>query len=355
MSARALEFIVPGDLAAATGGYGYDRRIIAGLEALGWQVAVHQLEASFPDPTAAALAHAAAVLAQLPDQALALIDGLALGAMPQVVQPHADRLQLLGLIHHPLALESGLTPQRALELTASERAALQSVRHVVVTSQRTQRALHSYGVLPPRVSVVEPGTDAAPLARPARTDTLQMLCMATLIPRKGHDVLFDALARLPPHWHLTCVGSLTLSPKTVEQLRAQRQRLGLEKQITFTGEVPPDGVGRYYEAADLFVLPTRYEGYGMAVAEALAHGIPVISTRVGAIADLVGREAGLLVAPDDVDALAHALQRVLTDSALLDYLARGAALIRGSLPTWQDSCARMSDVLEQDYSTRRTP
>jgi glycosyltransferase involved in cell wall biosynthesis len=103
------------------------------------------------------------------------------------------------------------------------------------------------------------------------------------------------------------------------------------------------------------VLPTRYEGYGMAVAEALAHGIAVISTRVGAIAELVGSEAGLLVPPDDVDALADALDRVLTDSALLDSLARGAAAVRGSLPGWQDSCARMSRVLEQDYRIRRTP
>jgi glycosyltransferase involved in cell wall biosynthesis len=354
MSARSLEFIVPGDLQAATGGYGYDRRIIAGLIALGWKVAVHALDASFPDPTAAALEHAQAVLAHLPDQALVLADGLALGAMPQVIQPHAERLRLLALVHHPLAAESGLAPQRVVELARSERLALRAVRHVVVTSHGTMQALRYYGVEPARVSVVEPGTDGAPLARSPRRDLLRFLCVATLTPRKGHDVLFDALARLPPRWHLTCVGNLTRSPATVDRLLAQRRRLGLDRHVTLAGEVPGATLAQYYRRADLFVLPTRFEGYGMAVAEALAHGLPVISTQVGAIAELVGAKAGLLVAPDDVDGLAKALERVLIEPALLNSLARGAAVIRRSLPRWQDSCARMSRVLEQDYRTRCT-
>jgi glycosyltransferase involved in cell wall biosynthesis len=346
MSVGSLEFVIPGDLQAATGGYAYDRRMIAGLRKLGWQVTLHILDASFPHPSAAALDHAQEIFTHLPDQALVLVDGLALGAMPHLVHLHAKRLRLLALIHHPLAAESGLTANQALELARSEQLALQAMRHVLVTSHATQRALLPYGVEPGRVSVVAPGTDAAPLAPRRRGRILNMLCVATLTPRKGHDLLLEALAPLSRRWQLTCVGSLTRSPATVEALRHQLLRLGLDRRVVLAGEVDSAALAQCYAQADLFVLPTRFEGYGMAVAEALAHGLPVISTRVGAIPELVGSQAGLLVGADDVRMLRAALERVLSEPDLLDSLATGAEAVRGTLPGWQDSCALMSRVLQ---------
>jgi glycosyltransferase involved in cell wall biosynthesis len=350
MNTRALEFLVPGDIDAATGGYGYDRRIMAGLRALGWQVTLHALDGSFPQPTAAALDQASEVLTQLPDQALVLVDGLAGGAMPQLLRVHATRLRLVALVHHPLAAESGLPAHRALELRNSEQLALQAVRHVIVTSESTKLVLQSYGVAPDSVSVVEPGTDAAVLAHGEHGAILKMLCVASLIPRKGHDVLFEALALLPACWSLTCIGSLERSPATVRQLRSQLQRLGLEASVTLAGELDAPEVDRHYREADLFVLATRFEGYGMAVAEALAHGLPVIGTNVDAIAERVGSDAGLLVPPDDVEALSAALGRVLNDGALLNALAAGAARVRNILPTWSESCSVMSRVLALQHA-----
>jgi glycosyltransferase involved in cell wall biosynthesis len=352
MSVRFLEFVIPGDLQAATGGYVYDRRMIVGLRNLGWQVTVHHLEASFPHPTAGALDHAQGIFARLPDQALVLVDGLALGAMPRVVQAHAKRLRLLALIHHPLAAESGLAPNQALDLAHSERLALQAMRRVLVTSHATQQALLAYGVDPARVSVVEPGTDAAPLAPRHRGAIVNMLCVATLTPRKGHDLLFEALMPLSANWHLTCAGSLTRSPATAAALRNQLRRLGMERRVVLAGEVDSAALAQLYARADLFILPTRFEGYGMAVAEALAHGLPVISTRVGAIPQLVGSQAGLLVAAEDVGLLRAALDRVLSEPDLLDALALGAQAVRATLPRWSHSCALMSRVL-QDASDQR--
>ena len=353
MNARSLEFIIPGDLDAPTGGYGYDRRMITGLRALGWRVTLHSLDASFPDPTAAALEQSQTVFAQMADDALVLVDGLALGAMPRVVQSHAARLRLLALVHHPLAAETGLSAPRAQALLNSERRALREVRHVIVTSAATRGALSAYGVDQNRVSVVTPGTDPAPLTHSPRGPTLKMLCVGAVTHRKGHDVLCDALAQLPPRWQLTCVGSLARSPHTVERLQAQQRRLGLDRQITMLGEVPDSTLAQCYRDADLFILASRFEGYGMAVAEALAHGLPVISTRVGAIAELVGAAAGIVVAPDDAQMLAAALERVLTHPELLRNLARGAASVRDSLPRWPESCARLSAILEKDYRMRR--
>ena len=345
---RSLEFVIPGDLETPTGGYGYDRRIIAGLRAQGWSVTVRTLDASFPLPSRAALDDAQRQFAHLPEQALVLIDGLALGAMPQIAQAHAPRLRLVALVHHRLAAERGLAPELTLDLARSERLALEAVRHVIVTSTATKHALRELGVEPPRVSVVEPGTDAAPLARRVRGATLRLLCVATLIPRKGHDLLFKALAALQPlRWHLTCIGRLTRDPETVALLRAQLRQLGLAERVTFAGEMHAAELSQVYGDTDLFVLPTHFEGYGMVVAEALAHGLPVISTRVGAIAELVGTQAGLLVAPADAGLLREALTRVMLEPGLLDSLAAGAAAVRSSLPDWQHACARMAQVLER--------
>ncbi len=194
--------------------------------------------------------------------------------------------------------------------------------------------------------MVEPGTDATSRARHRRGEQLQMLCVATLIARKGHELLFEALAPLASSpWHLTCVGGLTRSPATVERLRAQLQRLDMQERVTLAGEVDAARLLRLYGAADIFVLPTLFEGYGMAVAEALAHGLPVISTPVGAIAELVGSHAGLLVPPGNVDLLRAALARVLNEPAVLESLAAGAAAVAGSLPNWQEAYGRMSQVL----------
>jgi len=352
---RQLIFLIPGDLQTPTGGYVYDRRIVEGLRDLGWHVDVRLLDGSFPDPTAEALHHARHVLANIAHGALVLIDGLAFGAMPQVVEPHAERLRLMALVHHPLALETGLAPAVASALRFSETRALRTTRQVIVTSHATRRELDSYGVRAEHIAVVEPGTDPAPLAAADRPDgVLRMVCVATITPRKGHALLIEALARLEKYpWHLTCVGSLERSVATAEQLRAQITSKGLTDRVTLTGEVGQDEVGAFLAAADLFVFPTLFEGYGMAVTEALARGLPVVSTRTGAIAEVVPPDAGILVSPDNASELHDALQRVLSEAALFSSMVQGARRARGALPGWSDSCEKMADVFQQVMTVDR--
>src|SRR5262249_9427317 len=151
-----------------------------------------------------------------------------------------------------------------------------------------------------RISVVVPGTNEARLASGSGSDTRHLLCVATVTPRKGYDLLVDSLAALASlPWKLTCVGSLTRSPDTVADLRQQLRRTGLEERVELIGELTGDALEAAFHAADLFVLATRHEGYGMVVAEAIARGIPVISTTTGAIPELVGESAGLFVSPND--------------------------------------------------------
>jgi len=338
-----LEFVLPGDPETLTGGYEYDRRIVAGLRELGWEVNVHALDASFPAATTSALENARRALARIPAGRIVLIDGLALGAMPEIAEAEAKRLVLHGLVHHPLAEETGLTPSQARALRQSETRALAAVRGVVVTSNATARALARYGVAAARILVVEPGTDPAPLARGSRDATVELLCVASVVPRKGHLLLVQALAALADRdWHLTCIGSLERSPETTTSLARAIAALGLGNRVALAGELRRAQLDPFYDRADVFVLSTLHEGYGMALAEALARGLPVVSTCAGAVPDTVPGDAGLLVPAGDVDALRAALARVLDDPALRARLAAGARRARERLPTWTQSCAKLA-------------
>jgi glycosyltransferase involved in cell wall biosynthesis len=394
-----LFFVIPGDLETRTGGYGYDRRIIAGLRARGWRVNVFELDASFPTPTPAAHEHAAGVLAAIPDGSLVLVDGLALGALPGEIEREAGRLRIVALIHHPLAAETGIDPALASRHESSERRALAASRSVVVTGRATAAALAAYGVTADRLTVVAPGTDPAPLARgsagavveavrpavevtaalkgcatssgdmpapsldpPAPSPESQapsseppapspepaavsLLCVATLTPRKGYELLVRALAAVPHrNWRLTCAGSLDRDAATVARVRALIRDSGLEDRVSLVGDLDADALASEYDRADLFVLATFYEGYGMAVAEALARGLPVVSTATGAIEDLV-RDAGLVVAPGDLAAFTSALAEVIADARLRARLAEAARRVRERLPTWDTAAAAMAQAL----------
>jgi glycosyltransferase involved in cell wall biosynthesis len=343
-----LAVLIPGDLASRTGGYSYDRRVIAGLRALDWSVVVYSADGSFPFPTHAARQQVVRTLSELPDETLVLVDGLAFGTMADEAEQERVRLRFVALVHHPLAAETGLEPHVAGALERSERLALATARLVVVTSRRTAAALDRYNVPPSRIAVVEPGTDRRSLAHGSRSGCLHLLCVASVVPRKGYDTLIDALAALQSiDWRLTCVGSLARAPETAERLRARIDAAGLAARVTFEGELDEGGVHARYDAADLFVLPTFYEGYGMAVAEALAHGVPVVSTATGDIPDLVADAAGVLVPPGDPKALAHALFSVMTDRGLREELRAGALRARARLPTWDDAARKMADALDR--------
>jgi glycosyltransferase involved in cell wall biosynthesis len=342
-----LEFVLPGDPDIRTGGYEYGRRVVAGLRALGWDVRVHALDGAYPAPTAAERAEAARRFAALPDGTRVLVDGLAFGALPEVAVAAAARLRLVALVHHPLAEETGLADAEAGRLAAAERTALGAARRVIVTSAPTAAALAGYGVEPGRCVVVEPGTDVAPLARGSGGATPVLLSVATLTPRKGHALLFEALAGLTDRaWRHECVGSDRRDAATSSQLRVHVEALGLAGRISFRGEAGPEALAAAYDGADLFVAPSLYEGYGMALAEALARGLPAVATRTGAAEALVGQDAGLLVPPGDVAALRAALARLLDDPAARRRCAQGAARVRARLPRWDQACADLARVLE---------
>ena len=351
----------PGPLDARTGGYIYNRRMVEELRRLGWYGEVLALDPSFPHPTAAALDHADRALAAVDAGTVTLVDSLAFGAMPEIVVRAAGRLPIVALVHLPLAAAPGLGPIEAARFETGERRAFAAAARVIVTGKAALPLIARYGVRSDRVVVVEPGTDRKPLRNSSPRFTgrdvpdrpLRLLTVATVGPGKGHETLLHALADITdPPWTLTCVGSLERHPAVAARVRATTTRLGLDDRVGFGGDFNREMLDASYRAADIAVLATEQETYGMAVAEALAYGLPVVATRTGAIPDLVGDEAGVLVPVGDALALREALVRVLEDAPFRARLASGARKRRKLLPTWKQSALQMAEVLRPLWSVR---
>jgi glycosyltransferase involved in cell wall biosynthesis len=345
---RRFAFAVPGDLATPTGGYAYDRRMMAELIGLNWQIDLLDLGEGFPWPSDATRLAARTQLLAIPAGRTIVIDGLALGALPEVASELAGRNPLLALVHHPLALEQGLSADNARALRTSERSALAAVQGVVVTSRATACLVASdYAVPAERITVARPGSDPALPSEGSHDGIVRLLSVGAVVPRKGYDVLVAALATLGDlPWQLTIAGDRTRDRGVAAQLDADIARHALEHRIATPGAVSPQRLAALYAETDVFVLASHFEGYGMAYAEAIAHGLPVIGTMAGAIPDTVPAGTGMLVAAGDIPALAKALRRVIGEADLRQGLAGAARAAAPRLPTWPHSAQIFSHVLE---------
>lgn len=345
-----LWLLVPGDLDTPTGGYAYDRHMLAGLSGLGWGMEYRALDPGFPDTSPRAMEETAAIVSTIPDGSPVVVDGLAFAVLPELVRRESGRLDLIALIHHPLALEHGLSPLVAATLREQETRALAEARLVLVTSPATAHLLAGYRVPEARIRVVLPGTDPAPAALGSDGGPLRLICVASLTPRKGHDLLLHALAPLTHlDWRLDCVGSLDRDPDWAAEIHRLNHGLGLADRVHFTGVLDQPALDTLYHRSDLFVLPTRFEGYGMVFAEALARGLPIVTNRAGAVPQTVPEEAALMVEPGEVTGLTEALARVISDPELRTRLARASRECGLRLPTWSDSVGRFAAAIESRH------
>lgn len=359
-AARPCRLLVPGDWRTLTGGYRYDRRLVESLRARGASVEWLRLDGAWPWPDDPTLAEARRAIAALPDGECVVADGLAFGALGEVVAPHARRLRWLALVHHPLHLETGLDTAAAQVLRERESAALRHARWVVAVSGQTARDVAELGVPPDRITVVEPGNDAvaapgfaaagpgAPGRAGADGGGVQLLCVATLTPRKAHAVLLDALSGLLAHdWTLHCVGSAARDPALAAALQARTAGGPLAQRVRWHGELSGEALQARYASADLFVLASLHEGFGMVVNEALMHGLPIVASRAGALAHTVPAGAGLLVPPGDAGAWRAALATAIADRTLRERWADAARQAARALPSWDQQAARFEAVLER--------
>ncbi|MGC5036035.1 MULTISPECIES: glycosyltransferase family 4 protein [unclassified Streptomyces] len=356
MSLRTVHFVLPGgvdDLATPSGGNAYDRRVCLDLPGFGWQVSKHTVAGEWPRPGAAARTELARALAALPDGAVVLLDGLVACGVPEIVVPEAERLRMAVLVHLPLGDETGLDATVAAELDARERAVLRAVPAVIATSDWAVRRLVAHHGLPPeRVHVAAPGADIAPLA-PGTDGVSRLLCVAAVTPRKGQHRLVEALAAVTDlPWSCVCVGALTQDPEYVAHLRSLIARHGLQDRLELAGPQSGAALDASYATADLMVLTSYAETYGMAVTEALARGIPVLATDVGGLPEAVGRAPdggvpGILVPPENPAAIAAELRGWFGEADVRRRLKAAARGRRAALDGWATTAQSLAAVLRR--------
>ncbi len=347
---KRFAFAIPGDLALPTGGYGYDRRVIAGCRADGWQVDHLQLAGDFPGPREESLQAAEAAFAKLPAEFPILVDGLAFGALPVDLLRRAGR-RFVALVHHPLAMETGLPIREHERLQLSEREALAEARAIITSSPATARNLVAdYGVAAERITVALPGIEPASRALGGNSPPL-ILSVGSLVPRKGYPVLVEALSRLTAlDWRCRIIGAKDRDPQETGRIAEAIERHSLSARILLAGEASEQAIGDAYAASDIFVLPSFHEGYGIVLAEAQARGLPIVATTAGAIPETVPPSAGLLVPPGDTTALAEAIALLLQEPERRRAIAEGSWQAGMTLPRWSETAATIAKVMSNVVS-----
>jgi glycosyltransferase involved in cell wall biosynthesis len=376
-----------------------------------FEVREHLIGGNWPRPAEPDRRALAALLSGVPGGALVLIDGLLACGVPDLLEPHATRLRLAVLVHLPLSDETGLTAEDAAELRALESRALRLAAAVIATSEPAARRVEELHGLT-GVHAVAPGVDPAPLAEPSPTGH-RLLNVASLTPRKGQDLLLTALQQLPDvPWTCTVAGAgrvpalavpppvtlaLAVPPPVTPALTGPppatlalattgpsaptwetRPPPGADQHtapfaapldgqepdensvplteapdqhtVRFVGALGGRALDEAYANADLFVLPSRAETYGMVVTEALARGLPVVAADVGGVPEALGAAPGggipgRLIPPDDRDALAAALRDWLTDGELRERWRAHARARRETLTGWDETARRVARVL----------
>jgi glycosyltransferase involved in cell wall biosynthesis len=344
---REVIFAIPGDLDTPTGGYRYDKRMIEELPALGWRVRHLPLSGEFPSPSEQALSETAKIFSTISSDAIVMVDGLALGAIPLSTLASL-KARMVALCHHPLAFETGLDTDRIDYLHRTEREALSRAVATIATSRSTAALLaREFNVAPEELTVAEPGTEPAPRAKGDAAPP-RLLSVGAITRRKGHDTLAIALSKIRDlDWEWRIAGSTDRDRIALDTLQKNIVDGKIQERSKLLGPLDDAGLEKEYSSASLFVLPSHFEGYGMAFTEALARGLPVVAGSGGALVETVPKDAGVFVTPGNAGELALTLRRLLTSPAEIAKRANAAWDYAKKLPRWSDTARLIADTLER--------
>jgi glycosyltransferase involved in cell wall biosynthesis len=339
--------VTVGDTGRKTGGYLYNRRVISGLRTRGFEIEEVVTGGASPDEQRTTAPRFGSTFDPSSFDVI-VVDALARIAVSQHLDRWLASRPVVVLVHELPAVAGGGSGSKTMTRERDYEESLLRADRLVAVSDHGKKVLLDRGVSFGRIHVVPPGFDRVPAgdASPAQRDgPVRALSVAQWIPRKGILGLVEAwMLHEREGAVLELIGETDADPDYAARVRDAIEA-GPRGSIVVSGCVDDAALGAAYASADLFALPSRYEGYGIVYAEALAHGLPIIACDAGPVPDLVGQEAAVLVRPDDREDLSAALDLLLEDPTLRVRMSAAATRRASHLPGWEDTVAGFEQVL----------
>ncbi len=343
-----IGLVIYGTLDTLSGGYLYDRKLVASLRAAGDTVEIISLPwRNYP-------AHLSDNLTFRLPRGFDLIIEDELNHPSLLAANQRKPCPVISLVHHLRCSEQRPAWQNVLYRQV-ERAYLRSVDGFIFNSMTTRNVVHALAGDSRPYIVAYPPTDrfgnALPeslaAARAAQDGPLRLVFLGNLIPRKGLHTLLDALTRLPAGAvTLDIIGGLNADPPYAAAMQHKAAKHPLASGIRFWGALDNDALREKLQQAHLLVVPSSYEGFGIVYLEGMAFGLPAIGTTSGAAGEIIHHgETGYLIPPGDSDALAAHLAEVHSNRALLAQLAHNALERYKKQPAWEETAAQVRAFL----------
>lgn len=342
-----VRFLVPGNIRHNSGGNVYNARLTEGLQSLGIPVEVLAVDGAWPDAGNDERRRLGSLLERGEPETegksvtVTVVDGLiACGAAGELEAAAAAGCGAWILLHMPF-------PDHA----DGERRALQAAAGVICSStSAAQHVREAYGLA---AKVTLPGTDSAPVA--AGSEPEHIISVAALLPNKCQLLLVEALAKLQDlAWTASLVGTDGVDPAYAAEVRAAISSHGLGHRIRLTGQLVGNALTHEWNRADLSVLVSRAESFGLVVTESLAHGTPVIvragtgaeeALGLAALPILPGTAVDLAGSESEPEILAAALRNWLSDPELRADWRTAALAARDHLPGWESAARNVAAIL----------
>ena len=333
-----LHFLIPGDIETLAGSYIYDKRIIEGLKAKGHTVNLQRLADDFPFPSDESLVQCKKIVKSIPKSEPIIVDSLAFGVIPEILEDVAATNPIIALIHVPLSVDPIYSAYQRTLLTSNEQEAFKLASKFVVTSEYTLDVLLNLGIEMPQIKLVVPGIDDFPQKKNFPDKPFKLLSIANMCRSKDHSILVRALSALKDKdWLLDCYGNLDMDREYLSDLQAMIRKNHLQEKILIHGIVSGQELTNAFLNADLFVHPSDFEIYGMALSEALAHGIPVVASTGGGICKTVPSKMGQFFKPGDVYGLQSILEELFENQDVYKKLWTNAQFYKERAQTWAKS------------------
>ena len=298
---KEVYFIIPEFDHAITGGTLYDNNLV--LELKKYHILIREVRVDHKINSI--LLHKK--INEIPKRSAILIDGYLVNKIRTRI---TNRLNIL--IHHPCSMEISNNQMSNINLYLSERKAFNSAESIITVSKTMKKVLLKYLDRYKKICVAYPGIDKIFCKQEINKDSKNILSVGNVIPRKGYHILIEALNRVTEDWTLTIVGNYEMDKMYYDNLKRLIIKNKMHERIEFKGSMKPSEIISEIKKSKFFILLTKYEGFGMSIAECAAAGLEIITTDLPVLREVLRNYPVDFVDLEDLDNISKKINEKLS-------------------------------------------